>query len=116
MENNNSFLMNSGKAFGCHQKAHRSFQYKGKQWFLCARCSGIFIAQIFLIVPLYLLDIHFGFYTLIFAIPLIIDGTVQRFTRYESNNIKRLITGLLGGYGFGIAIIHTLISLYKIFF
>jgi uncharacterized membrane protein len=31
--------------------------------------------------------------------PMIIDGTIQRFTKYESNNILRLITGILGGIG-----------------
>lgn len=33
-------------------------------------------------------------------IPMTLDGGIQRSTRYESTNIRRLITGLLGGYGF----------------
>ena len=32
-------------------------------------------------------------------IPLVIDGGVQALTRYESTNGKRLVTGILFGYG-----------------
>jgi len=35
---------------------------------------------------------------LVMLVPLIIDGTVQRCTSYESGNIRRVITGLLFGY------------------
>lgn len=37
---------------------------------------------------------------LLLMIPMTLDGGIQRATRYESTNIRRLITGLLGGYGF----------------
>jgi uncharacterized membrane protein len=33
-------------------------------------------------------------------IPMVVDGTVQMFTKYESNNRRRFITGFLFGYGF----------------
>ena len=32
-------------------------------------------------------------------LPLIADGFLQLLTRYESNNGKRLVTGILFGYG-----------------
>ena len=32
-------------------------------------------------------------------LPLIVDGAVQAGTRYESTNGKRLVTGILFGYG-----------------
>ena len=35
---------------------------------------------------------------LVMRVPLIIDGTVQHCTSYESGNIRRVITGLLFGY------------------
>ena len=31
-------------------------------------------------------------------LPLIIDGTIQQKTRYESNNTRRCLTGILYGY------------------
>lgn len=34
-------------------------------------------------------------------VPLIVDGTIQKLTSYESGNIRRLITGIL----FGMALI-----------
>ncbi len=42
-------------------------------------------------------------------LPLVIDGFVQRFTKYESNNRRRLITGIL----FGVAFIFMLIYFHR---
>ena len=33
-------------------------------------------------------------------LPMIIDGVIQMFTSYESNNRRRFLTGFLFGYGF----------------
>lgn len=33
-------------------------------------------------------------------VPLVVDGAVQLLTAYESTNMRRLITGILFGYGF----------------
>lgn len=45
-------------------------------------------------------------------IPMVIDGFIQLKTSYESNNIKRLITGSLFGYGFCNLFIKSLIFTY----
>ena len=37
---------------------------------------------------------------LVMMIPLIFDGFLQRLTRYESGNIRRLLTGILFGIAF----------------
>lgn len=37
---------------------------------------------------------------ILLMVPLIIDGFLQLLTQYKSNNIKRLVTGILFGYGF----------------
>ena len=42
--------------------------------------------------------IDFPLWTALLMIPMALDGTVQRFTDYESNNRRRLITGLLWGF------------------
>lgn len=39
-------------------------------------------------------------------LPLILDGFVQRLTSYESNNIRRLWTGILFGIGFYMLLAH----------
>lgn len=38
------------------------------------------------------------YYLIIMTIPMIIDGSVQAKTKYESNNKLRFFTGLLFGY------------------
>jgi len=90
-------LMRIGRAAGCHQMASRSFFAAGYQLPLCARCTGItigylagaaaFVRKIRLPVPA----------LLAMCIPCAVDGLLQKFTEYESNNIKRVITGFLTG-------------------
>lgn len=76
---------------GCHQIPERSFFIKGYQFPVCARCTGIVIGHFFVLT---MAPIHiFSKKISILMIPLIIDGTTQYFTRYESNNVKRVLTG-----------------------
>ena len=82
--------------FGCHCRADRSFFYRGRQFPVCARCTGLLfgfllgVAMLFLYTPpVWVL--------VILALPMIADGLIQRFTAYESGNIRRLATGLLFG-------------------
>lgn len=88
------------KYWGCHQIAERSFFIKGYQFPVCARCTGIIIGEVaFIIFALLSLRINIIF-SLLFMIPLIIDGTLQFKTSYVSNNIKRLLSGMFFGFGF----------------
>jgi uncharacterized membrane protein len=48
----------------------------------------------------------------ILMLPLVIDGLVQQKTRYESTNVRRLITGLLYGYALAGLIWAVLLSAY----
>lgn len=83
--------------FGCHCRADRSFFYKNKQFPICARCTGELIG-IIISIPMIILNGVFSIkLTLLMTIPIIIDGFLQLKTKYESNNIKRLITGILFG-------------------
>ena len=97
----------------CHQLPERSFFIKGYQFPLCARCSGIAIGHIcaFLIAPFR----DFKFIIGILMIPLIADGLLQYLTSYESNNKKRLISGILYGFSFTSIVFHLIrIGLKKI--
>lgn len=88
------------KYWGCHQIPERSFFFKNYQFPICARCTGIIIGYITAII-LCILQVHIETYINIFLIiPMGIDGTVQFFTSYTSNNFKRFITGILAGIGF----------------
>jgi len=83
----------------CHRLPSRSFFFKGKQFPLCSRCTGInlgyFILPFFIIglirIPL--------LWSIIIILPTYIDGTIQAYTKYESNNTLRFITGFISGIG-----------------
>lgn len=103
----------SSKHLGCHQMATRSFFIKGYQFPVCARCTGIAIGYIIGFILSFIFK--FNFWILILVIPMILDGTIQLYTKYESSNIKRLITGFLFGFSIMSAIVYLVrIILYKI--
>ena len=87
----------------CHRKPERSFFFRGHQFPVCARCTGFYISGISTMIFLKLTEIDYNYLTLVIGIllliPCAIDGGVQLFQDYESNNTKRLITGLTGGIG-----------------
>ncbi|KZX13046.1 DUF2085 domain-containing protein [Methanobrevibacter oralis] len=84
----------------CHQKSERSFFIGNYQFPFCARCSGILFG-VLIGLPISLAVPFENFYLIIFLwIPMIIDGLVQKHTSYLSNNRRRLITGLLFGFGY----------------
>lgn len=90
--------------FVCHKIPSRSFFYKGKQFPICARCTGIFIGYLLAIIYFILqliLDFQYPsiYISTILVIPTLIDGVIQYFTHYESGNYRRLITGILAGFG-----------------
>lgn len=83
---------------GCHCRADRSFFWRGQPFPICARCTGELIGFL-------LAAVCFPFFRptvpvlLILLLPATVDGMIQRFTRYESTNLRRVWTGLLLGYG-----------------
>ena len=93
--------------FNCHCLPERSFFFRGRQFPVCARCTGVIAGYVLGIISAFLL-IFDWYIALILMIPLITDGFIQHLTKYESNNIKRLITGIL----FGIATVHLLINIH----
>jgi len=97
------------KYWGCHQIPERSFFFKGYQFPVCARCTGMIIGYLsaFIITPFITLNI---FVLPFLCVPLVIDGIVQYKTKYLSDNFKRIISGFL--YGFGL--IGTIIEFVKL--
>lgn len=93
--------MKIGKAinylFLCHQLPDRSFFYRGRQFPICARCTGILLGYIIgLIIALRYHQIPLSVLILLF-VPLGIDGTAQYLGCWESTNIRRLFTGIVAG-------------------
>lgn len=93
-------IMNMGKATGCHQLPERSFFYHGRQFPVCARCTGVFIGEILGIILFKIWEISCAVIILFFLV-MFADWFVQHKFHYESNNFRRLITGLMCGYALG---------------
>ncbi|WP_160690098.1 DUF2085 domain-containing protein [Clostridium sp. C2-6-12] len=88
-------LMNIGHICGCHQLPNRSFFYKGYQFPICARCIGVMIGYfISFIYRQNSITVN-----LILMLTMLIDWSLQFAKIKSSTNLKRLITGTMGGYG-----------------
>lgn len=90
--------MRLGELLGCHQMAERSFSYKGYQFPVCARCTGVILSAL-VVIPL------FFFYKLnwvtacLMSSVMLADWLIQYLKIRESTNLRRLMTGLIGGFG-----------------
>lgn len=83
----------------CHRLPERSFFWKGKQFPVCSRCTGIHLG--YLSFPLFLFGvIQFSWWTaIILMLPTILDGLTQAYFDRESTNWLRFSTGLIAGIG-----------------
>lgn len=84
--------------FGCHCRPERSFFFRGRQFPLCARCTGELLGILAAVGSWRLWRPSAGL-ALILLVPLVVDGLVQLCTAYESRNYRRLWTGVIFGYG-----------------
>lgn len=93
-------LMKIGEYSGCHQMYERSFVYKGYQFPVCARCTGIFIGQIIGLIMIILGLRVKSSVSVLLIMPMALDGIIQLVKIKESNNIRRVITGFIAGIGY----------------
>lgn len=108
MKNLHNKLMEMGRAGGCHQIPERSFFWKGYQFPICARCTGVFIGQTLAIPIYFLVKLPAIVYVILCAV-MFLDWMVQHLKICESTNIRRLITGIMGGFGLFSVYIITII-------
>lgn len=92
-------MMDYGRRLGCHQLADRSFFYKKYQFPVCARCTGVIISSFFSLVCVFFIRIPI---CLCFALSfvMLVDWTIQAVGIKKSTNLRRLATGLIGGFGY----------------
>jgi len=92
----------------CHQKTERSLFINGNQMPFCTRCTAIWLGLAiglgFMVFYKIELNEKFLFLIIIGLVPIGIDGLGQFIGFWESNNIIRIITGLLVGFVCGVAI------------
>ena len=91
-------LMQFGAAIGCHQMPERSFFYKGYQFPLCARCTGLFIGYLLGIIVWFIYPFSLVI-SAVLCIPMAVDGSTQYLRLRVSTQCVRLLTGILGGIG-----------------
>lgn len=101
MDNNEKWikLMEAGECLGCHQMPERSFFYKGYQFPVCARCTGVIISA-FLATLLFFKKKLPLWLCISMSSVMLIDWSLQYMKIKESTNTRRLITGLIGGFGY----------------
>lgn len=93
--------------FGCHCFPARSFFWKGKQFPICARCTGELVGMILQCVFFILFSVYASWgWCAVFAMPLIIDGVLQLKTKWFSNNPLRFFTGVFFGIAFVSVLLH----------
>lgn len=98
---------------GCHQRPERSFFVKGYQMPVCARCEGELIGILAALIAVWFLRPSYWLMA-VMMVPMAADGLIQGLTEYESTNWRRLITGILFGFGITMIVIMFLISVFKI--
>lgn len=102
-------LMELGAKTGCHQMPERSFCVHGYQFPVCARCCGVFIG--YLLAPLTYVKLGFSRlknFAFVGLILMFLDWFLQAVHINESNNIRRLLTGIVGGFGSMVVFLKTL--------
>lgn len=98
----------------CHTKLSRSFVINGNQMPFCARDSGIFVGAtigLALCAPtrtrLYRWAVRLPWYSyLVLLLPIAVDGIAQNLFGFESDNFRRVLTGLLAGLAVALALAY----------
>ncbi len=92
------FFNRVGDLSGCHQIPERCFKIHGYIFPICARCTGVIIGETISIILLFF-NIKLHLYINVFLLFIMgIDWFIQHINILESNNIRRFITGIMGGF------------------
>ena len=88
-----------GNHSGCHQLPERSFFINGKQFPVCARCTGVTVGQLGAVI-IFILTKKSNYKAALCLLGIMgIDWGLQAVKIRKSTNPRRLITGICGGYG-----------------
>ena len=92
-------LMEAGNALGCHQIPERSFFYKGYQFPVCARCTGVILSACLATIIFIKKKLPVSLCIAMSGV-MLTDWLLQYFDILPSTNRRRLITGFIGGFGY----------------
>lgn len=91
----------------------RSLYWKGHPFPVCARCTGVAFGQLLAIITGCFLSVPLVFALLCLSL-MGLDWGLQEIKIKESNNFRRLFTGILGGFGLFSIYISIFKKLYRI--
>ena len=94
-----------GHTLGCHQRPERSFFFHGKQFPVCARCTGVFLGECISLFSFRFIKLGIPL-LLLFCGVMFLDWLIQALAIRKSTNLRRLVTGLLCGYGYGTCVLY----------
>ncbi len=91
-----------GKQPLCNKKIERTPIIGKFVFILCYRCTGMIIGFIIGLLVLKILTTNvfedYKYILIIFMLPMAIDGGIQLFFKIESNNFRRITTGIIFGF------------------
>ena len=107
------FVYHAGDV-GCHTKSERSVEYGGNQMPFCTRDVAIFAgATVGLLLCIdaksraYRKVVVLPWWTyLALLLPVALDGGMQDFLGFESDNLRRVLTGFLAGLAVAFALVY----------
>lgn len=77
----------------------RSFFVNGYQMPVCARCTGVIVASLTAFIMFFLHRISLILSGVLCCV-MFSDWFIQHIGAKESTNLRRFVTGMMGGYGF----------------
>lgn len=86
-------------AWSCHRMPSRSFHIEGKPMPMCARCLGVAMGHVVALGAWLTLGLIGPLFAVVLMAVCFADWAVQRWAGWESTNPRRLVTGLVGGFG-----------------
>lgn len=99
------------KIFHCHQLPERSFFFRGRQFPLCARCTGLVVGFILIGPIVSVFTLGNMYLSLAFVLAMCLDGFLQLKGVRPSTNFRRISTGLTAGYGVFSILVHVVVKI-----
>lgn len=106
-----SFPVVGGINLGCHGIPERCLVVRGKRMAICARCFGANIGHCLAVFCLIIQKLPPWYLAILLLVPLFIDWSLQEFAGIMSNHRRRLITGIVGGFGLASLLWLTILNL-----
>ena len=90
----------------------RSFFVKGYQFPVCARCTGVLISSVLATLLFFKKKLPISLCVALSSV-MLFDWGIQYLKIKESTNIRRLVTGLIGGFGYTTLHLHFYCYIFK---